>query len=487
MAKYLLVFLLIVAAAAGLLSYRISSGPFGYDESDYMYAAGFSPFTHWIDAKAMPIVDYVRIGLGRGLDQKQRLALSRASRAVDDPNVYRHWHGPVYWYWLGFLAHFTHDEASLRWWSLLLPILSALLIARASLRILPPESGPIAALIASCLILWSPVSLFSSELAPHLTFVLCYLAALSFLAKVMVEGKRADWYCAVIATGVAFCTMEVTFVLIATMLICGWRQRRALAVDWKFACKTIALFLATVMLLWPAALLKLNAAKAYLFMAYLAFYRKAPWGDIGFLGTWRLRLLLSPVEWFLILVGIVLLIRNRRSLEARAVEPFVWFSALMMLVLAKVNTDVPRYSTPFMPALDVIAAWMIAARLATFRPALRTVSAGAVVGLIGISSWLAVRRPVSKDEPRLRSAIGQVRTQGNSPVVVPQSVMPEFHYYSPTAQLRPFLKTWQESFPIDSPTPVMVVTNDQMVFTVQCPRCTDAAALTASATRPVAP
>ena len=157
MAKHALVFLLIVAAGVGLISYRISPAPFGYDESDYVYAAGFSPFAHWTDAKTMSIVDYVRIGLGRGLDQKQRLALSRASRAVDDPDAYRHWHGPVYWYWLGFLTHFTHDEKTLRWWALFFPILSALLIARTSLRILPRDTGPIAALIASCLLFWSPV------------------------------------------------------------------------------------------------------------------------------------------------------------------------------------------------------------------------------------------------------------------------------------------------------------------------------------------
>jgi len=83
-AKYLLVFLLIVVAAVGLVSYRISPAPFGYDESDYVYAAGFPTLAHWTDSKSMSIVDYVRIGLGRGLDPKQRLALSAAGRTVDD-------------------------------------------------------------------------------------------------------------------------------------------------------------------------------------------------------------------------------------------------------------------------------------------------------------------------------------------------------------------------------------------------------------------
>ncbi len=481
MAKYLLVFLLIVVAAVGLVSYRISPAPFGYDESDYVYAAGFPTLAHWTDSKSMSIVDYVRIGLGRGLDPKQRLALSAAGRTVDDPEVYRHWHGPIYWYWLGLLTRFTHNERTLRWWSLLFPILSALLIAFASLRILPRNSGPIAALLGACLILWSPVHLYTTEVAPHLTFVLLYLAALAFLAKVMVEGKRSDWYWAVFATGVAFCTMEVTFVLIATLLVCAWRQRRALSVDWKFAGRSLALFLSTVLLLWPAAILKLSAAKAYLFMAYLAVFRKAPWGNIGFIGTWRLRFLLTPVEWILILAGVVLLIRNRRNVEARAVEPFAWFGALMLVVLAKVNAEGPRYSTPFMAALEVIAAWMVASQLARLGPTLRTVSAVSIVALIGASSWFAINRHRPSDDLPLRYAIDWVRSRGATPVAIPQVMMPQFHYYTPAAQLRPFLSSWEESFPIDSPVPVGVVTPDLRLLTVGCPRCAGRSTLDASA------
>ncbi len=481
LAKYLLVFLLIVAAAASLISYRISPAPFGYDESDYMYAAGFPALAQWTDAKSMSLIDYVRTGLGRGLDQKQRLALSRAARAVDDPDVYRHWHGPVYWYWLGLLTRFTQNEQTLRWWSLLFPILSALLIAIASLRILPPDSGPIAAVLGASLILWSPVHLYTNEVAPHLTFVLFYLAALALLAKVMVEGKRSDWYYAVAAAGIAFCTMEVTFVLIATLLICAWRKRQALLLDWKFAGRSLAIFLATVLLLWPAAILKLNAAKAYLFMAYLAVFRKAPWGDIGFLGTWRLRFLLTPVEWLLIGAGIVLLIRNRRGVEARAVEPFVWFGGLMLLTLAKVNAEGPRYSTPFMAALETIAAWTIAAQLARLRPALRNVAVVTIVALIGISSWVAVQSHRPSDNPELRLAFSRVRIQGAVPVVIPQVMMPQFHYYTPAAQLHPFLDFWEDAFPIDSAAPVMVVTQDLRLFVATCPRCTDRSALDSSA------
>ena len=162
----------------------------------------------------------------------------------------------------------------------------------------------------------------------------------------------------------------------------------------------------------------------FLLPASLAVFRESTLGRYRFLGTWRLRFLLSPVEWLLILFAIALFIRSRRTLEARAVEPFVWFSALMILVLAKVNTDVPRYSTPFMSALDVIAAWMIGAQIARLRPVLRTASAIAVVTLLGIWSWHAVRLRMPNDDPTIRYAFRLVRAQGAVPVVVPQADVP---------------------------------------------------------------
>jgi len=449
MTKHVLILLALLGIAFGLVASRISTGLFGYDESDYMYAAQFGPTAHWLDLQAMTLVEYVRIGLGRGRDPQQRQAISELSRAGKDPNVYRHWHGPVYWYWLGFLTNFTQDEHTLRWLSLFFPLITAITLYFGTLRILPEDIGPLAAILSTALFLWSPVTLETTELAPHLAFVFFSLTSLLFLSKVMVDGTRRDWYAAVVAAGVAFCTLEVTFVLVAVLAIGAWRQRTALAVDLRFCGTSIAAFLATILVVWPAGLLKLSFAKAYLFMAYLALFRKTAWGNIGFADAWAQRFALSPLEWILILVGLVLFFRRRRQPSARAVEPFVWFALLMVLTLLRVNGEGPRYSTPYLFALDVIAGWMIASALPLreFKARYATVL-GLVALLAGVSAWkLSSYHP--DDNPRLRSVLGAIRAQGldtKSMILAPQDDLPSLHYYLPHAQLLGYLGPPPKSF-----------------------------------------
>jgi hypothetical protein len=441
MKRHVLILVALIGVALWLTAPRISYGLFGYDEADYMYAAEFGPTAHWLDLQAMPLVDYVRIGLGRGRDPQQRLAISELGRAGKDPNVYRHWHGPVYWYWLGFVSNFTRDEHTLRWLSLFFPVITAITLYFGTLRILPDDSGPLAAILATALFLWSPATLETTELAPHLAFVFFSATALLFLSKLMVDGTRRDWYAAVVAAGAAFCTLEVTFVLVAVVMIVAWRRRRILAADLRFCGTSMAVFITTVLIVWPAGLLKLTFAKAYLFMAYLAVFRKAAWGDVGFAGAWALRFALSPVEWILIAVGLVLFFRRRREPETQAVEPFVWFALLMVLALVRVNGEGPRYSVPFLFALDVIAGWMTALALPFREIKARYATAlGLVAVLAGVSAW-KLRDYHPDDSLRLRSILGTIRAQGaeNLSILAPQEDLPSLHYYLPHAQVHGYL------------------------------------------------
>jgi Dolichyl-phosphate-mannose-protein mannosyltransferase len=441
MTKHVLILAVLIGVALGLATPRVSTGLFMYDEADYMFAAQFGPAAHWLDLEAMPLVEYVRIGLGRGRDPQQRLAISEIGRAGNDPNVYRHWHGPVYWYWLGFVRNFTEDEHTLRWLSLLFPVITAITLYFGTLRILPEDSGPLAALLSTALFLWSPATLETTELAPHLAFVFFSTTALLFLSKVMMDGTRRDWYAAVVATGLAFCTLEVTFVLVAVLAISAWRQRKALAADLRFCGTSLALFIATILVIWPAGLLKLTFVKAYLFLAYLSLFRKAPWGGAGFAGGWALRFALSPIEWILIAAGLALFFWRWREPAARATEPFVWFALLMVLSLLRVNGEGPRYSVPFLFALDVVAGWMIASALPFRDSRARYATVFGIVVLLGaVSAWkLSEYHP--DDSLRLRSILASIRGQGGerTSILVPQEDLPPLHYYLPHAQVHGYL------------------------------------------------
>ena len=92
---------ILAALIGGLLwlaAGKIVTTPYGYDESDYMFDASFGYYVNWIDAGTLPITDFVQLGLGRGADPKQRVALSQMVRNSSDPVIYRHWHGPLYSY-----------------------------------------------------------------------------------------------------------------------------------------------------------------------------------------------------------------------------------------------------------------------------------------------------------------------------------------------------------------------------------------------------
>jgi hypothetical protein len=461
MIRHLLILLALLGVAFGLVESKISSAPFGYDESDYMYAAQFGAPAQWLDMQAMPLPEYIRIGLGRGRDPAQRLAISQLGRSVDDPNVYRHWHGPVYWYWLGFVSSFTHDEFTLRWLSLFFPFITAITLYFGTLWVLPDDSAPLAAVLSTALFLWSPFTLRTTELAPHLAFVFFSVTAMLLLSKVMIEGSRRDWYAAVVLAGAAFSTLEVTFVLIAVLAICAFRQRKVLAVDLRFCLTSIAVFITTVLVIWPAGLLKLTFAKAYLFMAYLAIFRKAPWGNVGFAGVWAQRFALSPLEWILIVAGLLLFFKLRREPAGRAVEPFVWFALFMFLTLLRVTGDAPRYATPFLFALDVIAGWMIASALPFSEMRVRYVTTFGLVALLAAVSAWTLHSYHAGDNPRLRSILADIHSRGleNLPILAPQEDLPSLHYYLPHARLNGYLYQPEDHKPFTfiSPAPGVIV------------------------------
>ncbi len=101
-------------------------------------------------------------------------------------------------------------------------------------------------------------------------------------------------------------------------------------------------------------------------------------GNIGFSEPGALRFLpASSSRMGFILAGVVLLGFATAALSRHAPSnpSFVSGALDAREKEAKVNAEGPRYSTLFMAALEVIAAWMVASQLARFGPTLRTVSA----------------------------------------------------------------------------------------------------------------
>ncbi len=334
---------LIIFAALAWARYQVDPSPYDYDEADYMYAASRGLLANWSDTPALTLFEFVQIGLTRGSDPSQKGDLSVLLRDSGDMDGYRHWHGPLYYYGLA-LAPAGSSEYTVRRMALAAPLLGMAVVYLGCLWLFPAktwgEQGTLAAVICSLLFLWCPAIVKTTEIAPHILFSAVSLATLFAGAKLRESGRRGHWYAMLALSGVAFCTMELSFALILSVLIVGHLERdRLLAAGNRvgFAGRSLAAFLAPIVLLWPAALYKFNFIKSYLFMAYLAVFRKNAWGDVTFAQTWTFRLKAMPVEWVLIAVAIVLFFRFHpaKSPFRRQVSVFLIFAVVMLAAVLR--------------------------------------------------------------------------------------------------------------------------------------------------------
>jgi hypothetical protein len=423
------VFAVLLALFLLLITRNVSSEPYVYDEADYMYAASLGFAANWSDTPSIPISDFVRAGLSR----RSREALSEKIRSGHDVLFYRHFHGPLFHYLLIPVSRLGWSEHAVRTAMLAIPVAS-LAVIYVGCESFGCEAS-LAAFLAAMLFLSSYAVIGSTELAPHQLFALCSLACLVLLAKATASGQRVYWYGCVIASALAFCTLEVGFVPILTIGICGWVERRRWQADGRFVAQSVGTFLVTVLIIWPAAILRLSFLKAYAVMAYLALTREFPWGHARFIDAWRARFFDSPLEWMLILAGVVMLCAGTRR---RIIYPVALFAALMLLATLRVVTLTPRYSLAFMPALDLLASLALVPLLGPLRrPASFAVVILVVAGLYGNAWYQAAHQPHNPN-PRSAAVVTYIHQNKleNKAVLAPQPDVPTLHYYFPGMQLR---------------------------------------------------
>jgi hypothetical protein len=434
--KHAALLAVIFAVAALLVHDKIAFAPWGYDEADYMFAASLGIGNNWHDSGTMPITQFVSTGRRQGTDPQQRAALSALARNSDDPLVYRHWHGPLYFFYLSAVSKLGLDEHGTRIFSFAFIALTALLMYFASMRILGGTEGQIAAILSSALFLWSPVTLQISELAPHMLFVLIYIGLLLLLTNAATGAGKRYYYAGVCCAALAFCTLEVAFVEILVVGIFAWRYRAKLGPH--LIRNSIGVFLGTVLIVWPTALLKLSFAKAYLVMAYLAVFRKGAWGNVTFSETWIDRFEASPAEWCLLAIALIVFFapgKPRMPERARTgAAIFLLFSGLMILANIKVYTDITRYVTVFLAALELFTGWMLARILARIaRPWLRFGTLAAVCALLIWNAHYGLSGFMTQEDPRPMEMLRAIRENGvaEKTLVAPRGYLPIFHYYFP--------------------------------------------------------
>src|SRR6201998_1470170 len=435
--RHVLIVLVFVALLMVLAWGAALDSPYGYDEADYMYATKLGLVANYTDTPTMPIVEFLRTGLSRGRDSRRHSQLSELIRGSNDVVFYRHWHGPLSFYWLMLVSHLDLDEHRTRLFTLVFPICSLLVIYLGCIWVFGETQGKWAAVLGSALCAWSVPTIRSNELAPHQAFACCFLACLMLLSKIVTTGNRRYFYWAVVMAALSCCLLEVGFVVVATVILCGYLERRSLRADRAFAIRSLLVFIATVLAVWPGAIVKLSFVKGYLFMAYLALFRKSAWGPEGIVETWEKRIFNSPVEWLIIVVSL-LIWRFSRRLEGnrRVLYPFLIYVAIMLVTTIRVTTGTPRYALLFQPAFEVLAGCILATYLVGIR---RPAVTAAILGLVLFAeTWVNLKWHPADPDPRLSSLLEYVRSNHleNSRMWAPQADVPVLHYYFPNSQLR---------------------------------------------------
>jgi hypothetical protein len=417
------------------------AGPYSYDEADYMHAASMGFRSNYTDSPSRSVLGLLRVGLRFGTSESNRTGLSEYARSADDVHFYRHWHGALYFHWLALLSPWHDSEAAMRAANLVFPLLTFLAIYAGSLWVFPPPLSRPAGLLAGVLFLWSYPTVVCAQVAPHQLFVLCCTLSLMAAAKVLATGRRPYWYCSVVAAGLSFCTMGVACVLVPVLVLVARLERERLCFDWKFARNSTLALLGTILVVWPAAILKLSLLKTYMFMAYLSLFRKAPWGEVTFADTWLIRFRNSPVEWLLLAACLAACARIKCRGERRVLIPFLSFGGLMLLALLRMKTDSVHYMTPFLPPLLVFTGWTLANALSAWGARAGYLAAAVLCLLVFWNTDRQQREHPRREDPRPRALLAQVREQGlgDKELLVPQGDIPPLHYYFPRTRLKGYV------------------------------------------------
>lgn len=429
------VFGILVTLFLLLITRNVSSEPYGYDEADYMYAASLGFAANWTDALSIPISDFGRAGF----HSHGRQSLSERIRTGNDVLFYRHFHGPLFQYLLIPASRLGLSEHGVRTALLAIPCAGLAVVYFGCLWLVSGAAASLTALIAAMLLMTSYSVVWSTELAPHQLFALCSLACLILLAKAIVTRRRGYWYASIFASGLAFCTLEVAFVLILTIAISGWVERNRWQPDGRFVAQSVGTFVATVLVIWPAAILQLSFLKAYAVIAYLALIRMAPWGHAGLIDTWRARIFDSLLEWALIVLALLMRFRSR-TIEGPRLYPVGLFVVMMLFATLRVLTSTPRYSLTFLPELDLLAGLALVPSLGPLRrPASCAIVALAVAGLYG-NAWYQVAHQPHNPTPRSTAVLTYIHQNEleNKAILVPQADLPTLHYYFPGIRLRAY-------------------------------------------------
>jgi hypothetical protein len=414
-----------------------SHAPFAYDEADYMYAGtrGFLP--NFLDRPSQSLVEFIRKGIELARDKDRRVTMSEYIRSTGDITFYRHYHGPVYAYWIATCqALGVSGERGYRASGLVIHGLGTIAIFWL-FRLVFPEFGAISAFVAALVFAMNRTGLVTATVITQHVMI-AFLSTLSlFTCGLFLRTRNPrHWYATAALLAIAFATVEIAFVLLAAVAVTvtiafwsdGWRRVAVLL------GQGVAAAVLTMAVIWPKGMLALGFVKGYLYLAYIAIFRKG-FSQVTPLELWGFKLKTYPLEFVLPLVALIAALVLFRRLKYRwETLPFLVYSCCFIAVTMKVTAPFTHYHVSLVMSAAVIVGVMFGELWRNGGLAIRAVTIAAVVAPLILLDMQCYRECKQIDEGPSTAAglLGHVRTAPIGGILlVPFALVPTLHYYRP--------------------------------------------------------
>ena len=439
-----------IVLAATFYSGVISSAPYTYDEADYMYAASRGFSANYLDRDVLPFSTFVDRGWAALAHPEERFALSEFIRNSTDISFYRHYHGPLYFYWLMAFDEGNGSEYVMRWASFFL-LFVTVVIVHVGCRTLLKGDSRAGAIVASSLVAFSPtLSATASRITPHAIFIPALLITLFLLGLARQRCDSRLFSVATVCSALAIASIEFAVLLVLTILLLAYHWRRSLFPDadvWRdaFVRVLVAFGFAILVLfiLWPGGFFKLTLIRNYLFFAYFAVSSGEQYGNTPIMNLWLNRALASPVEYAGAVTGILGLAWVWRRQSHPELHPFLLYAALQALTSARNRSGLVTYVAALLPPLFVVAGGVAATLLERQRKIIGRVAIAAITVVTAVAAAMdfhivGTTRIVDDREPSRLLAWAAERRPTQGPVLVPYSMVPTLHYYQRNLAVVPY-------------------------------------------------
>lgn len=436
----------LLSVAAVRDSNVLPRGPYTYDEADYMYAAEKGLLANYLDEGAISIGSFIEAGLAAGFDTTKWRELSRFIRSTDDITFYRHFHGPMYFYWLATVQAFGFtSETAMRYASLCSIAFTSIALVMLLAALFPATFVWIAPPAAALLLTGPSIILTANHITPHALYMLPSLVSLGALSLYCGTRRVRYWYGSVVAAAFAFATLEYALFLVVTMAVTLFVFRERLVVPLtrdqrrRFAVRSLACFVLPFALTWPGGLIKLTLFKNYGYYVYYTLVRGASYGGSSLSALWTMRLQESPAEYSVLLVAIAsLVVILKRSPH---LLPLALYGLLIAATTVRNKSTFPQYVSSAFPVFYLIAAAGLDLALKRRGTLVKLGVTSALVVFVTLSSarfFLTLAATSRQQMPFPITSLDEIvplLADKPLPIFVNKAYVPTLHYYLPQSDL----------------------------------------------------